>query len=374
MKKEIYAVSTFIGAVIGAGILGIPYVINRSGFIFGAINLILIGILITILNLYFGEVVLRTNGRHQLTGYASIYLGKWGKILMTITMIIGIYGALIAYLIGEGEALHSLLSPYLGGNTITYATIFFLFMSFLIFFGIKSVSRSEFYFTIIKFTILFTLVIFLFPNIKINNILTKSQSLVPFILPFGVILFAYLGIPAIPELKEILAREENKMFKVLLIGSIIPIVVYVLFSFVFVGSLGNKISEIATTNLIENKLFIIGNIFTLLVMTTPFLALGLALQEMYEYDFGFSRKKAFFFSCFIPYLIFLFGTKSFIKTITIAGAITGTLDAILIVLMFWKAKKTGKRIPEYSIKKSRVLGVAIISIFLISTLITLLFI
>ena len=102
-------------------------------------------------------------------------------------------------------------------------------------------------------------------------------------------------------------------------------------------------------------------------MTTPFLSLGLAIKEMYEYDYGFSRWKAFFLSCILPYLVFLLGVKSFIRTVGIAGAVTGTLDAILVTIMFWRAKSLGKREPEYSIPKLYFVEILVVLVFLIAS-------
>ena len=44
MKKEgLEAVCIIIGTVIGAGVLGIPYVIAKAGFLIGLIELVIIG-------------------------------------------------------------------------------------------------------------------------------------------------------------------------------------------------------------------------------------------------------------------------------------------------------------------------------------------
>ncbi|MBU1704212.1 MAG: hypothetical protein KJ922_02520, partial [Nanoarchaeota archaeon] len=134
MAKNLYqAIATLIGFTIGAGILGIPFVIAKAGFVTGIIDIVLIGIAILFINLYIGEISLRTKGSHQLTGYADKYLGKWGKGLMTFSMIFGMYGALIAYTVKEGEFLFKVFSPLFGGNQIIYSLIFLVLASILIF-------------------------------------------------------------------------------------------------------------------------------------------------------------------------------------------------------------------------------------------------
>ena len=67
----------------------------------------------------------------------------------------------------------------------------------------------------------------------------------------------------------------------------------------------------------------------------------------------------------IPLIIFLLGVKSFITVIGITGAFAGSLDGILIVLMYWKAKKKGKRMPEFKLGKIRWVGMALIILFIL---------
>src|SRR3989338_6366946 len=109
MSKTYQAISILDGTIIGAGVLGIPYVVMQSGFGIGLINIFLIAFVMTIILLYLGEIGLRTKADHHLTGYANLYLGKKGKILMFIAFVFGIYSALLAYLIGEGESFSQLI-------------------------------------------------------------------------------------------------------------------------------------------------------------------------------------------------------------------------------------------------------------------------
>jgi len=93
------------GTVIGAGVLGIPYVVAKAGFLTGLITIIVMGIATLLLNLFMGEITLRTPGNHQLPGYAERYLGKKGKMVAVLAMFFVIYGALTAYIIGVKEQI-----------------------------------------------------------------------------------------------------------------------------------------------------------------------------------------------------------------------------------------------------------------------------
>ena len=85
------ALAVLVGTAIGAGYLGMPYVVSRSGFTAGVLCLVFVALIMMATKLYLGEISLRTKGNHQLTGYAERYLGKTGKILMFFAMIFGIY-------------------------------------------------------------------------------------------------------------------------------------------------------------------------------------------------------------------------------------------------------------------------------------------
>jgi tyrosine-specific transport protein len=78
-KQWFMASAMLIGTTIGAGFLAIPYVVSKSGFFVGLFYLVFLGLIILYLNLAVGEIGLRTQGQHQLTGYAQRYLGVWGK-------------------------------------------------------------------------------------------------------------------------------------------------------------------------------------------------------------------------------------------------------------------------------------------------------
>lgn len=78
--KGIWATTfTLSGTVIGAGILGLPYVFAKSGFLFGLFWLLVLGIITLYTFLCLGEISLRTKADHQLPGLAGKYLGKGGN-------------------------------------------------------------------------------------------------------------------------------------------------------------------------------------------------------------------------------------------------------------------------------------------------------
>ena len=118
----IKSTAILIGTTIGAGIFGVPYAIAQIGFIPGLVYLLVIGGLMILLNLMYGEIVLRTLGDHQLTCYSQIYFGKKGKTIAALVMLVGLYGALLAYLIQIGVFAYGLLGV---GSPWIWSMVFF---------------------------------------------------------------------------------------------------------------------------------------------------------------------------------------------------------------------------------------------------------
>jgi len=369
MKLNI-AIATLIGTIVGAGILGIPYVIAKAGIVAGIIDLVGIGLLLLVLNLYLGEVSLRTKGNHQLTGYAEKYVGKKGKIILLVAMMIEIYGALIAYTMGQGTTLASLF----GGNPFIWSLGFFIFGSYLLYRGLKSVGKTELILVIILTLAVIVVAIMSIPYVKASNFSGGEGSL---LLPYGIILFAYLGVTSIPLLKEQLTKEKKNIKKAIIWGSIIPILIYTLFALMVVGSVGlngfnslgvdERIASAALNIFVDGPIGIIVNLFAIAAMGTSFLALGMAMKEVYNYDFKMKKITAWLLTISIPFLVFLLDrivdVTNFIQLLGVTGAIAGGMVGIMIVIMFHKAKKLGNRKPEYKIRIHWLLSIILLVVF-----------
>lgn len=361
-SKHYYAaIATLIGTVIGAGVLGIPYVIAKAGFITGLINLVVLGAAVLLLYLYLGEVVLRTRGNHQLTGYAEIYLGKTGKKLMVFAMVFGIYGALIAYLIGEGETLAAMFNST---NTLMFSIIFFAIVSAIIYKGLSAIENSELLLSTLIVIIIAFISIFAFTKINTSNLsIFDAKSI---FLPYGVILFALAGSIAIPEMKEELVNNKKLLKRAIIIGALVPTFLYIVFSFVIVGAMGTATTEVATMGLAQilgQKMFMLGNLFAVLAMATSSLTLGLALKEMYHYDYHINEKMSWLLTIIPPLILFFFLKKSFVGIIGLTGGVAMGLEGALIVLMYRKAKKIGARKPEYQMRKHPIIEYGLVLIF-----------
>ncbi len=343
-KKLITTVSIMVGTCIGAGVLGIPYVAAQAGFFVALAYIVLLGLIILTLNLYMGEISLRTKGDHQIPGYAERYLGRKGKSLLEFATVFLVYSAIVAYLLGMGESLSFLIF-----NNSNYSVLMSvavgLLMSALLWRGIKALKRFEKIGVTIILLLLVAIVAIFANDVSVSNLFTFSAA--SLFLPFGVILFALSSFHAVPEIEMVLKRNEKLMKKTIILGTSIPVIFYILFALVVVGFKGGATPEIATLAL--GPVFILLGIFT---MFTSYLSLGVALEDNLKLDERMKRKTAWFLTAIIPIGLFLivqfFDYFSFTKIMAIGGVVSTGLMATLILQMARIAKKKGNRKPEYT--------------------------
>jgi len=351
MTKSFRAIATLVGTTIGAGIFGIPFVVSKIGFIPGILYLIILGIFMLLLNLSYGELILRTPGDHQLTGYGNIYLGKFGRSLATLALFISLYGALLAYLIKIGEFLALIFGL---DEPILFSVLFFIWAGIAIYLGLRAVSVLEVLIVVFLLGLIFLIGILGLGRIEPANFSGMDLSFL--FLPYGVILFALSGSAVIPEMEEILRNEHHNLKKSIIIGSLIPLIVYILFVLVIVGICGNFVSDDTITNLplfLPKWIVFLGATLAILAMGSSFLSLGYVLREVWFRDFKFSKFSGFILACFPSLVLFLAGAKSFIGILGITGAAAGGLTGILILILSQKVKKTGKQEPAYSLNLSK---------------------
>jgi len=368
-KHIIEAVATLVGFTIGAGILGIPFVVAKAGFLTGILNILVLGILILVLNLYMGEITLRTKGIHQLTGYARIYLGRVGHYLMMVAFVIFSYGALVAYIIKTGEFLNALLNPLLGGTPIMYSIIFFIISFTIVYEGITIVEKSEVSMVFLILIIIIIVAILALPHLNTNNLTNFNIS--NFFIPYGVVLFAFTAIPAIPSMNEELKKSKKDLKKAIIIGSLIPLIIYILFALIVVGITGINTTDgsiLGLATILGNKILLFGSILGILTMATSFIAVAFALTEMYRFDYKLKKNTSSVLACFIPLIISLVIINSniknaFFRVLDITGTFGGSLEGILIIFIWWKAKKLGNRKPEYSIDRKKTIITMLILMF-----------
>lgn len=370
MNKRFFgAVSLLVGTTIGVGIFGLPYAISRVGFPIGVLYFLIIGTANLILNLAYGELVLRTEGDHQLPGYAGIYLGKFSKMLATVFLAVTLYGALLAYLIKIGELLNFLL-PFLPASTL--AISFYLLTSSLVFFGGKLISRIGSLGVILLLILIGCLIAFGMWSVNLENLLLTPKSLgTDFLLPYGILVFALSGSAIIPEVEEALRHKRSEFFRAIVIGSLIPTILYLIFCAVVIGVAGTEVKEDAILSLVTKMpLWVIsfGAVIGSLAIFNASLHTRLILSEMFRRDFKLSKMLAWVFSCLPPLLIYFLGVRSFLQVISLTGSLGLGISGGLVILSLLKARLTKGRNPEYKLNLSKLTLLVVALLFILGVL------
>lgn len=332
------AVFIITGMTIGAGILGLPYVVAQVGLLAGLIYVICLGLVMLCLNLMIGEIAVRTKQNYQLPGFAGKYLGSWAKGILSITIVLSGFGTLLAYIIGEGQALSALF----GGNPLWWSVFFWSVGSVIIWRGLQTIKKVEKVLSFVVMSIIVGLSIYLWPYMVPMNFYLPDISRI--FLPFGVILFALHASPAIAEVHALLPGSQRRFKKAVIIGTVIPIFIYVLFALAVVGVSGGMTTEVATVGLGEifgSGVLIVGNLFAVLAMGAAFMGMGMALKQTFVWDHKLPKWVADYFVIAIPLLLFLIGFRNFITVLSMVGGIFVGIEAIFMVLIFWKAKRYG---------------------------------
>ena len=360
--KSLYAIMLLMGTIIGAGIIGLPYAFQKSGFLFGLMNLIVLGTIITVMTVYVGELSIYWKGKHQLTGYVGKFVGKDWKWVALLFETFGIYTALIAYYIGIGASI----SNFTGADPRIISTIFFLVASPFVYFGTKSVSKSEFFLMSIKIALVLFLFFALIPSIKIENLLIVHPEYMLF--PFGITLFSLLGYTVMPEVSQII--KKNQIKKIVIISMVSSIAIYLVFTIGFVGAFSN-VSQIPSQNLSGN-LALVGDILIFLILSTPYLALSLALRDVYYLDLNMRKSFSWLLACLIPFFLYLYLNIGFINLLSISGTYAGGGLGILTMVSVLKAREKRKirkaTWPIYTSIIIFLIGIAYETVYLVGAL------
>lgn len=349
------------GMTIGAGILGVPFVVAQVGLVPGLLYILVLGLIVLSLNLMIGDIAVRTGESLQLPGLVGKYLGPWAKRLMSLIIILSGCGSLLAYIIGEGQALSALL----GGNSFFWSLMFWSVSSFLIWRGLQTVKSVEKVLSIIVIAIISFLSFFLLKDFHTENLF--HVNFVNIFLPYGVILFALHASPAIVEAHVLLPGQPKRFKKAVIIGTLIPVIVYVLFALAVVGTGGLSTTAVASVGLgnkFGNGILLVANLFAVLAMGTAFMGMGMALKQTLTWDQKLPKWAADCLVMIVPLFLFTAGLRNFILILELVGGVFIGTEAILLVLTCWKARSArNEQKYRYNLPHFWVLAVPVLLVF-----------
>lgn len=350
-KKFWHAVAVLVGTMVGVGIYGIPFVFAKTGFWVGTAWLVGLTLAVGLFNLLFAELTLVTQGTHELVGYANIWLGGWGRRLMTLFTVLGGYGALLAYVIVVGEFIHNILSQYVGVDPQLYSILFAVGWSLFWFARLKTVAAVELVLAGLYITTVALLGVFSAPHIAFSNLGGWTPEF--WYLPYGVVLFALSGLTAIPLQRRLLTGREQQMMPAIITAMAIVALLYFAFAFIIVGISGDITSPDAISGLFDilrTPAVVIGSILGILTISTSYLMMGTALFDTFRTDYRLRAGFAWLLTGVPPVLFFLSGLRNFIDVIGLVGAVAVGAEGVLLLIAYLRARRIHLRHPEFRIR------------------------
>ncbi len=325
-RSYISAVLTMIAAIVGVGMFTLPYAGTQAGLLILLGYFVGLGIIQHWLHKIYAEIVLSTKQPHRLPGYAGIYLGSKSKKAMTLLVVVASYGSLLAYTLIGGDFLFQLLRPYWGGTVFFYTSILMALRSAVIAFGLKWITRVE---TVLTAGLLGTIVViaaFLGEHASLSNIVLWQPAQIFF--PYGAVFFAVNGLIAVNNVCLIMKKESKHIKSALRSGLVISIFIMAFFSIMIMSLSGSTTSPDALSGLgaaVPPAVYAILLLIGLVTVTTSFLIVAEALEEMYIWDLGLPRGLAWLLVAAVPYILYLFGAHDITKVVGLAGAVSGGL-------------------------------------------------
>jgi tyrosine-specific transport protein len=347
------------GCCIGAGMLGLPLVTATAGFfpsvaafILSWLFMLSTGMLLLEANLWFAREVKGIN----LMTLTQKTLGKKAEILVAILFSFLFYCLMVAYLGGGGalisEGLERLFSlhvdPYLG--SLALVAVFGL----VIFLGTRQVDLLNRFLMAGLGVSYAALVMSGAPCCAPSNLTHAAWGSAIFALPAMIISFGFHNL--IPSLTEYLEGNERSLRIAVLVGSAIPLAIYLLWEGVILGILppannlqGSIDSGAMITTLLHNAVgdsYVVDlmRAFAFFALVTSFLAVALSFVDFLS-D-GLKVKKTGRGSLFLvslvllPPLVFAYIYPAiFLKALNYAGAFGAViLFGIIPILMVWQGR------------------------------------
>lgn len=359
-----------IGTSIGAGILALPLSSAQATFPFAALVLVIAWLIMTatgllILEVNFAFPVFR-NHFHTMS---KATLGKIGPPLAWISSLGLFYSLISAYISGNASLLVLTVeqTSHIQLPNWASACLFTFVMAGIVFFGTRGVDWLNRGLLSFKGAMLILVIISIVPHIDINKLMFHPAAQHPklivntliFAAPIFLTCFGFHAI--IPSLVNYLGPDKNKLRLIIVIGTTISLVIYLLWiaatfgmiplhgphSFAQIKDHGNNLNEFITDleMLLPDKWVNWAiNAFSDVAMTTSCLGVSLGL-----FDFladGLSRKNTKFgriqtliVTFTPPLLISIFWPNFFILGLSIAAIFLVILEILLPVCMAYKFRK-----------------------------------
>lgn len=348
------------GTTIGAGMLAMPLAAAGVGFSVTLFLLVCLWALMCYTALLLLEVYQHVPADTGLGSLAARYLGRYGQWLTGFSMMFLMYALTAAYMSGAGELIASSVNDWFGtGISPTTGVIFFtLIGGGVVCVGTSLVDLFNRFLFSAKIIFLVVMLVLLAPHVHKVNLLTLplQQGLALSAIPVIFTSFGFHG--SVPSIVSYMNGDIRKLRRVFIIGSAIPLIAYIFWQLVTLGSIDSStfiglmadhsglngflqaLREVVASPHVELAV----HLFADLALATSFLGVALGLFD-YLADL-FQRRRSVGgriqtgVVTFLPPLAFaLFYPRGFVMALGYAGVALAVLALLLPSLLAWKSRQ-----------------------------------
>ncbi|ENM5775108.1 amino acid permease [Vibrio mimicus] len=343
------------GTTIGAGMLALPLASAGIGFSTSLIIMLGLWMLMAFTALLMVEIHQYAEKEATLHTLAKQILGDKGKWVATFAMLFLFYSLCAAYIAGGGAQFTQRISDFTGVavESSSGTLLFTLIVALVVTIGTGTVDRVNRVLFAGKMIAMVAVLFFLAPNVSHSYLLSMpiEQGLVVAAIPVIFTSFGFHG--SIPAIVNYLDGNTPALRKAILIGSAIPLVIYIFWQLVTLGVVSQSalldnmgltalIGVLSTTVHQSNLSNIIG-VFADLALLTSFLGVSLGLFEFMGDSLrnkqGKMNRPLASVVTFLPPLIFaLFYPQGFIMALGYAAIALAILAIFLPLVMVVKVR------------------------------------
>lgn len=358
------------GTAIGAGMLALPVSTGLAGF-FPAICLMTIAwIFMTYTALLMLEVNLSMGENNNLITMAKHTLGKWGESVSWIAYLFLLYALTTAYIAGSGPITIEVVNQLTGFTIPSYVGSIPLLLLFGIF-VYKGTASVDYVNRFLMFGLVVTYVLmvaFLAPHV--NSALLTFTHWKSLLVASSVVVTSFGFHIIIPTLSTYLHRDVKALKMVILIGSAIPLIVYIIWELLTLGILphegehgiikgyveGINGAQLLAGVLGHTTIGVVARFFSFFAIVTSFLGVSLSLSDFLADGFKIKKTRLgrvmlYALTFFPPLFLAVIDPRAFLTALEYAGAfgvivLLGLLPAFMVwSKRYWKHLKSPYTAP-----------------------------
>ncbi|ELM3767721.1 amino acid permease [Vibrio cholerae] len=344
------------GTTIGAGMLALPLASAGIGFSTSLMIMLGLWMLMAFTALLMVEIHQYADKEATLHTLAKQILGHKGKWVATFAMLFLFYSLCAAYIAGGGAQFTQRITDFTGVNVESSSgtLLFTLIVALVVTVGTGTVDRVNRVLFAGKMIAMVAVLFFLAPNVSQSYLLSMpiQQGLIVAAIPVIFTSFGFHG--SIPAIVNYLDGDTPALRKAILIGSAIPLVIYIFWQLVTLGVVSQSalldnmgltaLIGVLSTTVHQSNLGNIIGVFADLALLTSFLGVSLGLFEFMGDSLrnqqGKMNRPLASVVTFLPPLIFaLFYPQGFIMALGYAAIALAILAIFLPLVMVIKVRQ-----------------------------------